>query len=675
MGIKVGVDTGGTFTDLVILDEETGQVRMAKTSSTPSEPSHAVFDSFAKAGLDSNEIGTFVHGTTVATNALIERKGAAVALLTTDGFRDVLRIQRVTRPDHFNLHWIKPEHFVPRSRCFGITERVLRDGDVLEPLDEEQVRTVVTDLRNAGVVTAIAVCYLFCFVNPDHELRTREIIHEVWPDVHVSLSHEVLPRWREYERTSTCVLDAYLKPLMSTYMARLEDECEEAGIDHLFILRSNGGIMTSDRAREQPIALVRSGPSGGIMASAALGKSLNLGDLIACDMGGTSFDVCLLPGSEPGFTNLEELDDGIPIALTMVAARSIGAGGGSLAWIDAAGILKVGPRSAGADPGPACYGRGGTQATVTDANVTLGRLVPEFLLAGDLKLDFDAAGRVLDELAAQLGLSRERTAQGIVDVTNANMAQALRLVSTDRGHDPRNSTLVAYGGAGPLHAAELARAMQIGQVLIPVYPGAFSAFGALMADARFDYSQTMWQRIRYLDITKINDVFTGMERRAVEDFKREGFAEAPLLVREIEMRYVGQNWELAVSMPGGKLTVANFEEGARLFEREHEAFYGYSLPGEELELLTFKVTALGTRAQVELPKLAKGPAPEPVDRRPVTFNADEGSVDTAIYHRDHFPAGAEISGPAVVCQTDSTILLPPGSVARVEDYGNILIKV
>jgi N-methylhydantoinase A len=675
MAFRAGVDTGGTFTDLVALDEETGELRMTKVLSTPAQPSRAVFDSFAKAGLDTHDISYFVHGTTVATNALIERKGAEVALLTTDGFRDILRIQRVTRPRHFDLHWVKPKHFVPRSRCVGVPERVLRDGSVLIPLDEDRLRREITKLRDANGTTAVAVSYLFSFVHPEHELRTRELLEELWPGVQVSLSHEVLPRWREYERTSTTVLDAYLKPLMHDYMQELEDECEAGGIGQLFVLRSNGGVMTSRKAREQPVSLVRSGPSGGIMASSYLGRLLGLGDLIACDMGGTSFEACLLPGSAPTFTNLEELEDGVPIALTMVDARAIGAGGGSLASIDAAGILKVGPESAGADPGPACYGTGGTEPTVTDANAVLGRLAPEFLLAGDLELDFDAAGRALDPLAERLGLSRERVAQGIVDVANHNMAQALRLVSTDRGHDPRDSTLVAYGGAGPLHACELAQAQQIRKVLVPYHPGAFSAFGALLADTRFDYTQTAWMRLRYLDLDRVNDLFDSLERRASEDFSREGFVDAPQLLRSIDMRYVGQNWELSVSMPGGKLGAGEFEQAAKLFEEEHERFYGYSIPGEELEMLTFNVAAVGARHSIELPRIDAGPAPEPLDRRGVVFRADDGPVETAVYRRTDLPAGTELNGPALIGQVDATTLLPPGSSARVDEYGNLHITV
>ncbi|MCL4288855.1 MAG: hydantoinase/oxoprolinase family protein [Thermoleophilia bacterium] len=673
MSTRAGVDTGGTFTDLVALDEATGEIRITKVLSTPSHPSTAVFDAFAKAGLDTRDISYFVHGMTVATNALIERKGAEVALLTTDGFRDILRIQRVTRPRHFDLHWVKPKHFVPRSRCIGVPERVLRDGSVLVPLDEERLREEIVRLRHSNGVSAVAVSYLFSFVHPEHELRTRELLEELWPGVQVSLSHEVLPRWREYERTSTTVLDAYLKPLMHDYMQQLEDECEAGGIGQLLILRSNGGVMTSQKAREQPVALVRSGPSGGIMASSHVGKRLGLGDLIACDMGGTSFEACLLPGSEPTFTNLEELEDGVPIALTMVDARAIGAGGGSLAWVDAAGILKVGPESAGADPGPACYGRGGTQATVTDANAVLGRLAPEFLLAGDLELDVEAAARVLDALAGRLGLSRERVAQGIVDVANHNMAQALRLVSTDRGYDPRGSTLVAYGGAGPLHACELARALQIRQVLVPYYPGAFSAFGALLADTRFDYTQTAWMQLRFLDLGRANELFEALERRALDDFRREGFAEAPRLVRSTDMRYVGQNWELSVAMPGGTLGSEDFERAATLFEREHERFYGYSIPGEEIELLTFNVAAVGARHTVELPRIEPGPAPAPIDRRGVVFRADDGPVETAVYRRETFPAGCQVQGPALIGQIDATTLLLPGSSARVDEYGNLLI--
>ena len=675
MAVRAGVDTGGTFTDLVAYDEQTGEFRMAKALSTAHDPSRAVFDSFARAGLETAEIDYFVHGTTVATNALIERRGAPVALFITEGFRDVLHMQRTVRPDHFDLHWVKPKPLVPRSRCVGIGERILKDGTVLIPLDEAAVRRQAEALRDGGEVGAIAVSYLFSFMNPEHERRTAEIISEVWPEARISLSSHVLPRWREYERTSTTVIDAYLKPFIRDYMRNLERDCEAGGIRQVLVLRSNGGVMTSARASEQPVSLVRSGPSGGIMACQQLGKLVGLGDLIAADMGGTSFEACLLPGGEPTFTNREELEWGIPIALTMVDARSIGAGGGSIARVDAAGILRVGPDSARADPGPACYKRGGTQPTVTDANAVLGRLAPEFLLAGDFELDFDAAAMAVDTLAGPLGLDRVRVAQGIVDVANNNMAQALRLVSTDRGYDPRDATLVAYGGAGPLHACELARALQMGSVLVPRYPGAFSALGALLADARFDYATTYWMRMRHLDLARVNEIFETLDRQAGDEFLAEGFVEPPLVRRAIDLRYVGQNWELSLELPAGTLEQQDFTDVEERFAAEHERFYGYHLPGEELEILTFKLAALGTRHELELPRLAAGPLPDPVARRGVVFSGDDVAVDTPLYRREELPADARITGPALVGQVDATTLLPPGSESRVDEYGNLHVTI
>ena len=538
------------------------------------------------------------------------------------------------------------------------------------------MRGEVERLREVGDIGAIGVSYLFSFVNPDHELRTRELIAEVWPEVQVSLSHEVLPRWREYERTSTTVLDAYLKPLMHSYM-----RAAGAGVRrgrHRPAARPalQRRRMSPAKAKEQPIALVRSGPSGGIMASGTLGRRLGLGDLSPATWAARRFEACLLPGSEPAFTNLEELEYGVPIALTMVDARAIGAGGGSLAWVDAAGILKVGPRSAGADPGPACYGRGGTQATVTDANVVLGRLAPEFLLAGDLELGVEAAQTALDELAGTLGLSRDRVAQGIVDVANSNMAQALRLVSTDRGYDPRGSTLVAYGGAGPLHACELARALQMPRVLVPLYPGAFSAFGALLADTRFDYTQTRWMRMSHLDVEAVAEVF-GAPRGAgrVTTSAPRASPRCRSSCAPSTCATSGRTGSSNVPMPGGELTADDFAAATGLFEREHERFYGYSIPGEELEMLTFNVAAVGTRHAIELPRIEPGGTPEPMLRRPVTFGVEDGPVETPVYRRDDFGAGAEIAGPAVIGQTDATTLLPPGSSAKVDDLGNLIITV
>jgi N-methylhydantoinase A len=558
---------------------------------------------------------------------------------------------------------------------FGIGERMLADGSVLIPLDEDGVREVLGDFRDRAEIAALAVCYLFSYMNPVHERRTREIAREVWPEVPVSLSSDVLPRWREYERTSTTVIDAYLKPRMRQYMRNIEQDCAAGGINQVLVLRSNGGVMSASRAAEAPVALVRSGPSGGVIASQEMGRRAGLGDLIAADMGGTSFEACLLPNGNATYTNHEEFEWGVPIAVTMVDARSIGAGGGSIARVDSAGILRVGPDSAGADPGPACYGLGGTDATVTDANAVLGRLAPEFRLAGDYSLDFDRAEAAVSRLARQLRLDTRRVAQGIVAVANNNMAQALRLVSTDRGYDPRTAVLIAYGGAGPLHACELAQALQMRSVIVPRYPGAFSALGALLADARFDYSQTFRMRLRTLDIDRANQVFAELEARAATDFRHEGFNDTPLLTRELDVRYVGQNWELSVTVPGGRLQAQDFKHIVTRFAAEHNRFYGYELPGEELEILTFKVAAIEARHDLTLPTIPEGPPPVPLGRRSVHFGQNERPVVTPVYDRDTLSAGATIVGPALFGQVDATTLVPPGSQALVDPNGNLLITI
>lgn len=682
MGYRVGVDTGGTFTDLVGYDEATGTWVLAKVSSTPKNPSHAVFSSFGRVGLKTEDVEYFVHGTTVATNTLIERKGGRVALLTTQGFRDILRIQRLTRRNHFDLHWVKPRHLVPRSLCFGIPERMLVNGEVEIPLDEDAVRDVARRLRSHKLpVEAIAVSYLFSFMNPAHEQRTREVIKEEWPDVEVSLSSEVYPRWREYERTSTTVVDAYLKPVLRCYLTDLEKRFRagrggQGASGQVLVMRSNGGIMTAMRACSQPSALVRSGPAGGAIATCFLAHLLGFRDVLACDMGGTSFEASLLVGGDLAITNEAELEWGIPIATPMVDIRTVGAGGGSIARIDLAGILGVGPESAGADPGPVCYGMGGTEPTVTDANACLGRLAPEFLLGGDLKLDFAAADRAIDGLAEMLGMERYRAAKGVIDVAVSNMAQALRVVSTDRGYDPRDvSALVAYGGAGPMHACELADALHVRRVLVPRYAGAFCAFGGLLADTRFDYAQTSWMRMDQLDLLRANSIFACLEEQAAREFEEEGFRERPIARRSMEMRYVGQNWELSVDMPSGVLTIDDMRHAEARFDEEHQRMYGYSLGGTPSEILTFKVIAVGARRPFELPVLPANRAFERVGQRDVVFEPQHGPVIADLYWHESMPAGFEFDGPALVGQVDAMTLVPPEAHAAVDNYGNILITL
>ena len=488
MTVRIGVDTGGTFTDLVAQEVDSGHLSIAKSLSTPGEPSRAIIDTLRKGGLHNRSIDSFVHGTTIATNALIERTGARVALITTHGFRDILSIQRLTRPRAYDLSWVKPEPLVPRSRAFEVRERIDAHGSVVEPLDEDGLRRIAVELL-AQSIQAIAVSFLFSFLNPDHEIRAGAVLRELMPETEISLSHRVFGQWREYERTSTTTIDAYLKPVVRAYAEDLAEFGQNQRISRLLVMRSNREPCGPRvRANIRSAWCARDLPGG--TGRCAIGRLIDQPNLIVADMGGTSFDTCVITGATPTLTNQAELEWGIPIAAPMVDVRSIGAGGGSIAWLDGAGVLKVGPHSAGAVPGPASYGRGGKEATVTDANLLLGRLDESMPLAGDIALDPAAAAQAIGVLAAKMQRSPVEVAAGVIRIADSNMAQALRLVSVDRGHDPRNFALMAFGGAGPLHAPGLARLLNARRVIVPVFPGAFSALGCLIADTRFDYQQT-----------------------------------------------------------------------------------------------------------------------------------------------------------------------------------------
>lgn len=672
---RAGADAGGTFTDFVALVGNTGELRVGKALSTHDDPASAIREAFRRAELPPESVDVMVYGTTVATNALLERKGAKVGLLATEGFRDLLEIQRVTRLHHFDLHWQKTRPLVPRRLRRGVPERVLYDGRVERPLDEAGLRAEVQFLLEEGV-TAIAVSYLFSFMNTSHEERTRDIIREMAPDIQVSISCEILPKWGEFARTSTTVIDSHLKPLLNSYLKSLNSRCKEMGIGQLQIMQSNGGASTAASAAEAPSRLVKSGPAGGLIASAHIGKMTGQKHVLIADMGGTSFEAGFMPDCVPGFTTREELEFGIPIALNTIDVRAIGAGGGSLARIDEAGILKVGPQSAGSDPGPACYAQGGTEPTITDANVVLGRMVDAFPLGGYLELDKELSEKALEPLAQRLGMSTVKVAQGIVEVAANNMAQAMRLVTVDRGHDPRGVTLVPYGGAGPLHACQLAEALQISKILIPRYPGTFSALGALISETRFDHRQTFRMLSSTLDIERADNVYSDMEAKAVENFKKEGFSTEPHLSRSMELRYFGQNFELEVPVPSGKLDASAFARIVEDFHTEHDRLYGYRLPANEVEFLNLNVAARASHAAVDLPRIkpAKGEV-EPIGTAPVIMPGSDAPEQVPIYDRETFGAGTVITGPAIIGQMDTTTLLASHASATVDDWGNMLIKL
>jgi N-methylhydantoinase A len=671
---QAGADAGGTFTDFVALMADSGEILVGKTLSTPSDPASAIEDAASRAGLNSDDIDLLVYGTTVATNTLLERKGAKVGLLATKGFRDLLAIQKVTRPDHFDLHWRKTEALVPRPLRRGVPERVLFDGTVETPLDEQALRAEVETIVAAGV-EAIAVAYLFSFMNPEHERRTREIINEMAPDVLVSLSSDVLPKWGEFQRTSTTVIDAHLKPLLNRYLNHLDERCSKLGISRLQILQSNGGASTAAAAGDAPARLVKSGPAGGVIAASYVGKMTGQKHIIIADMGGTSFETGFIPDCEPVFSAREEIEYGMPVSLNMIDVRAIGAGGGSLARLDDAGILKVGPRSAGSKPGPACYGLGGTEPTITDANVVLGRMVPEFPLGGYLTLDKEKAWQSLLPLSKSLGLSVPRIAQGIVSIAVNNMAQAMRLVSIDRGHDPRLATLIPYGGAGPLHACDLAVALQISTILVPRFPGAFSALGALISETRFDYRQTCWMTSSHADAERANKVFEELEAKAVEDFRREGIGAEPILSRAVELRYHGQNFELEVAIPAGEVDGRSLQDAVLAFHREHERLYGYSIRDEVCEFLNFNVAARSPILGVTMPEIAAGGPAEPIGYADVYLGGAEEPTSVQLYQRSTFGAGTVVHGPAIIGQMDTTTLLTEGAVATTDKFGNMLIDL
>jgi N-methylhydantoinase A len=676
MSVRVGIDVGGTFTDLALFDESSGQVRVTKAPSTPGAPSGGVNAVIDKAGVDNGLIRDLVHGTTVATNALLERKKDLPGLVTTHGFRDVVFIQRMNRKHHYDLQWDKPVPYVERRHCLEVTERCNYKGEVLTPLDEDEARAAVRALREAGIQD-IAVCFLFAYMNPAHELRMRELIAEEHPDAQVSLSHEVYPRWREYDRMSTTLADAFLKTLVEDYVADVAGGLEPIGVTANFLMmKSNGGLVDHRAAAKKPIDLLVSGPVGGVLSALYFGRLVGRKNLISMDMGGTSFDVSLIADGEASRTTEFEIEWGLPVYTPLVDVRTIGAGGGSIAWVDKGGLLRVGPTSAGANPGPACYGRGGADATVTDANVALGRINPENFLGGEMELDAAAAAESLDRLGQQLAMSREQVAMSIVDLVDFNMVNAIRLVSIDRGLDPRDFTLVSFGGAGSLHASSLARIIGARDVLTPVYQGVFSAFGLMTADMRVDESITTSFRSDLIDFARVTEIVARLRDTAVRRIAAEGHTGTPALEPTVEMRYFGQNYgsTIALSLTDWRFGENEMKETIERFEAEHRRLYGYDIPDEIVEFVHFNMTALGLTEKPGLATLPAGGVTAPAGRRDVFFR-DEGWVPTTIYHRDTLPPGATLEGPAVIEEAMSTSLVHPGDTAEVDGYGNILLRV
>jgi len=684
MRVHIGIDTGGTFTDVIAFREADGRIVALKVPSTPQNPAEAfiagVRAALEELGASPRDVAFLAHGTTVATNALLEGKGARTGLITTEGFRDVYEIRRLNRSfeDLYNIFWTKPTPLVPRYLRKEVRERVNVDGVAVVSLDADGVRDAAAALGEEGV-ESVAVCFLHSYLNPEHERQAAAIIREVLPGVSISLSHEVNPEYREYERTSTTIVNAFVAPIIERYLADLERRLAETGVSAaLHVMHSGGAAQTGRAARSRPITTILSGPAAGVIGAEALGREIGVSDLITLDMGGTSTDVALLRQGKPTLASESELA-GEVIRAAMLDITTIGAGGGSIAWADEGGRLKVGPQSAGADPGPACYGRGGTQPTVTDANLVLGYLGTDAFLGGRMRLDRAAAEAAIDRLAAELGLSRLETAHGIFRIANANMLRAIRLVSVERGLDPRRFALLAFGGAGPVHAAALAAELDIPRVIVPRNPGNFSAFGLLVADLSRDAVRTQLTPLRPEALDGIRQVYVDLEAQLTEQFVADDFDPGQVVFRRsVDARYVGQAYEVNVTVPVGLLAPSDVGALEEAFHAAHAERYGHSAPGEPVELVNFRAIATVPTAKPAFPRLERtgsDGAAARIGERPAWFDGSGDPVLTPVLDRDQLDAGVVLTGPAIIEEPGATTVLLPGQRAEVDDLGNIVIAV
>lgn len=676
---RIGFDVGGTFTDFTMLDESTGTVHYFKVPSTPHDPSEAIGTGLAHLvktfALNESSVRHLGHGTTVATNLVIERKGARTGLITTRGFRDVLEIGRQTRPHLYDYDVVRPVALVPRELRIEVDERVMSDGTVRVPLNEAQVEEAARSLLAAGV-EAVVICFLHSYRRAEHERRAREIVQRVLPSAYISLSSDVLPEFREFERMSTTVLNAYMGPRMGSYLERLLGRVRDLGISaELDTVHSNGGLMSVTTAREVPVRTCVSGPAAGVIGAAEIGRAAGFANLITFDVGGTSTDVSVIVRGKPLFAS-DRLVADYPVKTPMIDIHVIGAGGGSIASIDDAGALKVGPRSAGANPGPVAYKLGGTEPTITDANIVLGRLDPVALLEGRLPVDAAAARAAIEsKIAAPLGLSVEEAAFGILRIANANMSRAIRSVSTERGHDIREFALFAYGGAGPLHACDLAKDCGIREVIFPLEPGTLCARGILLSDINMDFVRSELSIADAASWARACASLEDMRGEAAAWLDREAVPEADREIRMmVDARYDGQNFE--VSVPLETLDAGGLQNMIDSFRRQHVMEHGYDVTGRLTEIVNCRVQAIGRVTKVR--HLAPVPAPD-IDRvkgrRKVYFGAQAGWVDTNIYRRAQLGAGEVLAGPAIVEEMSSTLVLQPGQTLRVDVLGNLVAAV
>jgi len=673
MTFIAGVDVGGTFTDALLYERESKSLRLAKVFSTPRMQADGLINGLEQFDVPLDRLSVLLHGTTVATNAVLERKGANTALVTTRGFRDVLELRRRDRPHTYGLTG-QYTPILPRSRSYEIDERVTARGEVVEPLEDSSIVELAERLRADGI-ESIAVCLLNSYINADHEKQLVERLGHLLPGVPVSASYEISPQAGEYERASSTVINAFVRRQMAAYLGAVQDRMADRGFERdVLVMQSNGGVIPARQAGEYAVRTLLSGPAAGTVGAAYFGRSVGLPSVISCDMGGTSFDVALIPDATPAVTNESEVEYGLPIKLPMIDIKTIGAGGGSIASIDRAGILKVGPESAGSDPGPACYGRGGTRPTVSDANMVLGRIAAEQTLGtqGGLTLDFDAAWRAISEHVAQpLGLSVPAAALAIVRIANEMMANAIRMVSVDKGHDPRKFSLVGFGGAGPLHIAELARAIGSRSVIIPPHPGALSAFGCLLGDIKYDYVTSIAANVEETSAESVGRILADQRTLGARELELEGIDSAAVTVEHVAvLSYAKQMYTIDVPL-------GDVEEGwdaaaltAAFVDKYSEAFGRRERTGA-INLVSLRTVVTGRREPVEFE------SPEPVESTPSSREVifEDGTFEVPVIRRESLRPGQRLVGPLIINQTDTTSVIPPRSAAVVHANGTLVVEV
>jgi N-methylhydantoinase A/oxoprolinase/acetone carboxylase beta subunit len=691
---RLGFDIGGTFTDFVLVDEQTGEVHLHKVLTTPREPARAVIGGLeqllSRSAVEAGTLKIAIHATTLITNALIERKGARTALLTTEGFRDVLEMGTEVRYDIYDLFLEKPEPLVPRRWRYEVVERLDNDGHVLTPLDGKGLRSVAARLRRDGV-EAVGIVFLHAFRNPEHERQAQAVLAKELPDLSVCISSEVAPEIREFDRMSTTVANAYVQPLAHSYIADLERRLAEVGYRRrIFYMLSSGGITTAETAMTYPIRLVESGPAAGVLATAYYCRYMDLQSVISFDMGGTTAKIGLVRQGVAAMANAMEVGrvkrfkrgSGLPIKIPVIEMIEIGAGGGSIAYVDALGLLKVGPQSAGAEPGPACYGRGGAQPTVTDANLVLGYLDPGYFLGGAMALDADAARRAIETaLARPLNLSVVDAARGIFEVVNQNMLSAMKVHIAERGEDPRKFYLVAFGGAGPAHAYELARALRMRGVVVPPNAGNTSAMGLVTTAASFDFARSFVARVDRVPWEELRAVFEAMEnegRARVADAGIDRDDPGVQVARRMDLRHRGQGYELTVEIPADLYGKGSIADLVQLFYERYEAKYGHAHRNLAVELITCRVSVSGPPPEVSLHRAPDAQLDTALARkgnRDVYFAESEGYVETPVFDRYRLGRGVAFMGPAVIEERECTVIAGPSSRIWVDDYGNLFLDV